>query len=57
MSHSMGVFEMPKFAEGTFAIAKLLADLTAKGATTIIGGQYEYPPLHRYISVLYHDYS
>ncbi len=31
----MGVFEMPKFAEGTFAIARVLAEL---GATTIIGG-------------------
>ncbi len=31
----MGVFEMPKFAEGTFAIAKALAD---SGATTVIGG-------------------
>ena len=31
----MGVFEFPKFAEGTFAIAKLLA---ASGATTVIGG-------------------
>jgi phosphoglycerate kinase len=31
----MGVFEMPKFAEGTFAIAKLLA---GSGATTVIGG-------------------
>jgi phosphoglycerate kinase len=31
----MGVFEMPKFAEGTFAIARLLA---STGATTIIGG-------------------
>lgn len=34
----MGVFEMPKFAEGTFAIAKLLAEATAAGATTVIGG-------------------
>ena len=32
----MGVFEFPKFAEGTFAIAKALASLTE--ATTIIGG-------------------
>ena len=32
----MGVFEMPRFAEGTFAIAKALAGL--KEATTIIGG-------------------
>jgi phosphoglycerate kinase len=31
----MGVFEMPKFAEGTFAIARLMA---ASGATTVIGG-------------------
>ncbi len=31
----MGVFEMPKFAEGTFAIARALAD---SGATTVIGG-------------------
>jgi phosphoglycerate kinase len=31
----MGVFEMPKFAEGTFAIAKLLAE---SDATTVIGG-------------------
>jgi phosphoglycerate kinase len=32
----MGVFEMPRFAEGTFAIAKALANLSE--ATTIIGG-------------------
>jgi phosphoglycerate kinase len=31
----VGVFEMPKFAEGTFALAKLLA---ASGAITVIGG-------------------
>ncbi len=34
----MGVFECAPFAEGTFAIARLLADLTDKGATTIVGG-------------------
>lgn len=34
----MGVFEMPNFAKGTFAIAKALAEETAKGAVTIIGG-------------------
>lgn len=32
----MGVFEFPRFAEGTFAIARVLADL--KNAVTIIGG-------------------
>ncbi|HNC07808.1 MAG TPA: phosphoglycerate kinase [Anaerolineales bacterium] len=31
----VGVFEMPKFAEGTYALAKLLAE---SGATTVIGG-------------------
>ncbi len=31
----MGVFEFPKFAEGTFTIARLLA---TTGATTVIGG-------------------
>jgi phosphoglycerate kinase len=31
----VGVFEMPKFAEGTFTLAKILAE---SGATTIIGG-------------------
>src|SRR5512143_1481003 len=31
----VGVFEMPKFAEGTFALAKVLAE---SGATTVIGG-------------------
>lgn len=34
----MGVFEFDKFAVGTEAIAHTLADLTKKGATTIIGG-------------------
>ena len=34
----MGVFEMDNFAEGTFAVAKELADATSKGAITIIGG-------------------
>ncbi len=32
----MGVFEFPKFAEGTFSVAKALANL--QDATTIIGG-------------------
>ncbi|PHV64159.1 phosphoglycerate kinase [Cyanobacterium aponinum] len=34
----MGVFEFEKFAKGTEAIAHSLAEITAKGATTIIGG-------------------
>ncbi len=34
----MGVFEMPTFAEGTFAVARALADATREGAITIIGG-------------------
>jgi len=31
----VGVFEMPRFAEGTFALARMLAE---SGATTVIGG-------------------
>jgi phosphoglycerate kinase len=33
-----GVFEMPAFAAGTKAIAAAMAEATAKGAVTIIGG-------------------
>lgn len=34
----MGVFEIDATAQGTLAVAKALADATAAGATTIIGG-------------------
>ena len=34
----MGVFEKPPFDAGTLAIARAMADATAKGATTIVGG-------------------
>ncbi|OGC04006.1 phosphoglycerate kinase [candidate division WOR-1 bacterium RIFOXYA12_FULL_43_27] len=34
----MGVFEMDKFAAGTIEIAKIVAEATAKGAVSIIGG-------------------
>jgi phosphoglycerate kinase len=34
----MGVFEIEETAKGTYAIAKALADATAGGATTVIGG-------------------
>ena len=34
----MGVFEIPETAKGTYAIAELLAHVTAGGATTVIGG-------------------
>lgn len=34
----MGVFEIPDFAKGTFAIAKAVAEATQKGATSVIGG-------------------
>jgi phosphoglycerate kinase len=33
-----GVFEMEAFSKGTFAIAKTLAEITKKGAITIVGG-------------------
>lgn len=34
----MGVFEMDNFAKGTFEIARTLAEATADGAITVIGG-------------------
>ena len=34
----MGVFEFDNFAKGTNAIAEVLAEVTAKGAITVIGG-------------------
>ncbi len=34
----MGAFEMPNFAHGTQEVARLLADATKAGATTIVGG-------------------
>ncbi len=34
----MGVFESPPFDAGTRAVARAMADATARGATTIVGG-------------------
>jgi len=34
----MGMFEDSRFAEGTFAVARAVADATGKGAKSIIGG-------------------
>ena len=34
----VGVFEMPTFATGTLQIAEALAEATAKGAYTLVGG-------------------
>lgn len=34
----MGVFEMPSFAAGTKAVADAMADATARGTITIVGG-------------------
>lgn len=34
----MGVFEFDKFAKGTVAVAKLVAEATQKGAVSVIGG-------------------
>jgi phosphoglycerate kinase len=34
----MGVFETPPFDNGTTAVARAMADVTARGATTIVGG-------------------
>lgn len=34
----MGVFEEPSFAEGTKGIARVIADMTGRGAKTVVGG-------------------
>ena len=34
----MGVFEIAATAEGTFAVARIMAEITASGAVTVIGG-------------------
>ncbi|MBN1131539.1 MAG: phosphoglycerate kinase [Bacteroidales bacterium] len=34
----MGVFEMPKFQNGTVSIAKIIAESTEKGAFSLVGG-------------------
>ena len=34
----MGIFEMPNYAEGTRGIARAIADATADGAASIVGG-------------------
>lgn len=34
----MGVFEIPKFSKGTTEIARRLAQITERGAVTIVGG-------------------
>ena len=34
----MGVFEMEKFANGTLAIAKAVAEATEQGAFSLVGG-------------------
>jgi phosphoglycerate kinase len=34
----MGVFETPPFDHGTLTVARAMADATAKGVITIVGG-------------------
>jgi len=34
----MGLFEVDKFATGTYRIARIIADITGRGAVTIVGG-------------------
>jgi len=38
MNGPMGVFEIEKFAKGTFGLVDILADISKDGAITIIGG-------------------
>jgi phosphoglycerate kinase len=46
-----GVFEFDAFSKGTFAIASTMADLTATGCITIIGGGGMY--MYAYILYMY----
>ena len=34
----MGIFEIPAFSKGSFAVAEAMAEATKQGATTIVGG-------------------
>jgi phosphoglycerate kinase len=34
----LGIFEVPAFAEGTFGVARLLADAAKRGAVVVVGG-------------------
>lgn len=34
----MGIFEIPKFSNGTKKVAKIVADMTRRGTTTVVGG-------------------
>ena len=43
----MGVFEMPAFAKGTLEVARAIASVTAKGATSIVGGGDSVAALHQ----------
>ena len=43
----MGVFEIEDSARGTYAIANALAEATAHGATTVIGGGDSASAIHK----------
>ena len=43
----MGVFEMPKFAQGTLEIAQAVAAATSSGATSIVGGGDSVAAVHQ----------
>jgi phosphoglycerate kinase len=43
----MGVFEIEETARGTYAIANALAEATARGATTVIGGGDSASAIHK----------
>jgi phosphoglycerate kinase len=43
----MGVFETPAFAEGTLQVAKGVAQATARGAFTVVGGGDSIAAIHQ----------
>lgn len=44
----MGVFEMDKYAQGSVAIAEAMAEATAKGAFTLVGGGDSVAAVNKY---------
>jgi phosphoglycerate kinase len=43
----MGIFEVPAYAEGTIATAKAVAQATARGAFTVVGGGDSLAAIHQ----------
>jgi phosphoglycerate kinase len=43
----MGIFEVPAFAAGTLGVARAIADVTGRGAVTVVGGGDSVAAVHQ----------